>query len=130
LLNVQEKLKPGRVRNIHELAVTEDLLKVVLQYAEENQAHRVVSINLQVGELRDFTEEWMQRYFDYLSRETIAEGGKIVIKTIPVTMECLDCAHVFNADIRQDNLLCPGCGGAKTKLVSGNEFLIESIGVI
>ncbi len=128
--NVQEKLKPGRVRNIHELAVTEDLLKVVLQYAEENQAQRVVVINLQVGELRDFTEEWMQRYFDHLSRGTIAEGGRIVIRKIPVAIECLDCTHVFNADIRQNTLLCSGCGSAKTKLVSGNEFLIESIGVI
>ncbi len=101
-----------------------------MQYAEENQAQRVVIINLQVGELRDFTEEWMQRYFDHLSRGTIAEGGKIVIKKISVAMQCLECEHSFNADIRQDNLLCPGCGCPQVKLVSGNEFLIESIGVI
>ena len=128
--NVRERVNPGRVRIIHELAITEDLLKVVMQYAEENQAQRVVIINLQVGELRDFTEEWMQRYFDYLSRGTIAEGGKIVIRKSPVAVQCLECAHAFNADIRQDNLLCPGCGCPQVKLVSGNEFLIESIGVI
>jgi hydrogenase nickel incorporation protein HypA/HybF len=101
-----------------------------MQYAEENQAQRVVVINLQVGELRDFTEEWMQRYFDHLSRGTIAEGGRIVIRKIPVAVQCLECVHTFNADIRQDNLLCPVCGCQQVKLVSGNEFLIESIGVI
>jgi hydrogenase nickel incorporation protein HypA/HybF len=101
-----------------------------LKYAEENQTHQVVSIQLQVGELRDFTEEWMQRYFDYLSRGTIAEGGKISIKRIPVTVKCIECAHSFNADIRQDNILCPDCGSTKNELVSGDEFLIESIEVI
>jgi hydrogenase nickel incorporation protein HypA/HybF len=101
-----------------------------LKYAEENQTHQVVRIQLQVGELRDFTEEWMQRYFDYLSRGTIAEGGKISIKRIPVTVKCIECAYSFNADIRQDNILCPDCGSTKNELVSGDEFLIESIEVI
>lgn len=101
-----------------------------MKYAEDNQACRVVSINLRVGELRDLTEEWMQRYFDYLSRGTIAEGGKIVLRRTPATVKCGECACSFTADIRRDNILCPDCGCAKIELVSGNEFLIESIGVI
>ena len=115
---------------MHELAVTEELLKLVLKYAEENGAQRVVSINLRVGEMRDFTEEWMQRYFDYLSRGTIAEGGKIVLKTIPVKMECNECNATFGADIRQADINCPGCGSARSRVTAGNEFIIESIGVI
>ena len=115
---------------IHELAITEELLKLVLKYAEENDAQRVVSINLQVGELRDFTEEWMQRYFDYLSHGTMAEGGKIVLKTIPVEMECNKCQAAFGADIKQAEINCPECGSTGCRLAAGNEFIIESIGVI
>ncbi len=101
-----------------------------MKYAEDNQASRIVSIYLQVGELRDFEEEWMQRYFDYLSRGTIAEGGKIVLKKIPASARCVQCAHTFNTDIKQDNVYCPGCGCSKIELVTGNEFLLESIEVI
>ncbi len=101
-----------------------------MKYAEENKACRIASIHLEVGELRDIAEEWMQRYFDYLSQGTIAEGGKIVVKRTPVVLKCLGCANCFNADIRQENILCPGCGSAKNELVSGSEFLIESIEVI
>lgn len=101
-----------------------------MKYAQENKARRVASIHLQVGELRDLTEEWMQRYFDYLSHGTIAEGGKVVIKRTPVTLKCVECTDSFNADIRHQNILCPVCGSAKIELVSGREFLIESIGVI
>ena len=118
------------VFNIHELAITEELLKLVLKYAEENDAQRVISINLQVGELRDFTEEWMQRYFDYLSRGTIAEGGKVVLKTIPVEMECNECMATFRADIKQADIKCPDCSSPSCRVIAGNEFIIESIGVI
>ncbi len=112
------------------MAVTESLLKIVIKHAEENGANRVHSIQLQVGELRDLTEEWMQRYFDYLSEGTLAEGGKILMTRIPVTFRCGGCAHTFSADIRQSKLLCPACGHESCELIAGNEFLIESIGVI
>jgi hydrogenase nickel incorporation protein HypA/HybF len=112
------------------LAVTEGVLNVVLKYAEENEAQRVVSIHLQVGELRDITEEWVQRYFDYLSRGTIAEGGKIAIKRIPAALKCLECEEIFKANIRQEKIICPGCDSVKNELVAGSEFLIESIEVI
>lgn len=119
-----------RVFIIHELAVTEDILQVVLKYATENNARRVAGIHLQVGELRDLEEEWIQRYFDYLSRGTMAEGAKILVKRIPVTLACAECADLFHADIRQEEISCPGCGSKNIRLVSGREFLIEGIGVI
>ena len=52
--------------------------------------------------MRDLTEEWMQRYFDYLSEGTLAEGGKIIMTRIPVAFRCEACAHTFSADIRQN----------------------------
>ncbi|MGM0652567.1 MAG: hydrogenase maturation nickel metallochaperone HypA [Bacillota bacterium] len=115
---------------IHELAMTESLLTIVLKHAEENNAEKVVSVQLQVGELRDIVEEWMQHYFDYLSKGTIAEGAKIMIRTIPVSLRCEKCAHLFSADIRNNDPLCPLCSCKRCEVTGGNEFLIESIGVI
>lgn len=118
------------VSHIHELAITESLLKIVLKHAEDNNAEKVVSVQLQVGEMRDITEEWMQRYFDYLSKGTMAEGAKIMIRTIPVTFRCEGCAHLFSADIRKGDPVCPLCSGRRGQVTGGNEFLIVSIGVI
>ncbi len=115
---------------IHELAITEAVLKIVLKYAADNQAARVVSIRLQAGELRDLTEEWIQRYFDYLSPGTLAEGAIISLTRIPVQMTCQDCQTSFSADIHLDQIECPACGNDKTALSGGDEFLIESIEVI
>ncbi len=80
--------------------------------------------------MRDISEEWVQRYFDYLSKDTMAEGAKIMIRTIPVTLRCAGCAHLFSADIRQGDSTCPLCTCSRGQVTGGDEFLIESIGVI
>ncbi len=116
--------------NIHELAVTESILKVVLKHAEASNAQKVVSIDLKVGEMRDFVEEWMQWYFDYLSKGTVAEESKINVTKIPVKFQCKECAENFNADVKEKEIYCPCCESKQVELVSGTEFFIESIGVI
>lgn len=83
-----------------------------------------------VGELRDIVEEWMQWYYDHLSKGTIAEGSKLNVKTSPVKFRCFDCQEAFTADIRNQELNCPSCQSESIELVSGREFFIESIGVV
>ena len=39
---------------MHELAVTEGMLKVVLRHAELNRAKQVVAITLQIGEMTGY----------------------------------------------------------------------------
>ena len=90
----------------------------------------MVSIHLQVGELRDLTEEWIQRYFDYLSPGTLAEGAKITLTRVPVKMACQACQASFSSDIHSAKIECPECGNDKPTLTGGDEFLIESIEVI
>ena len=38
---------------MHELAFTQDVLKIVLKHAESNNARKVVAVKLRMGELRD-----------------------------------------------------------------------------
>ena len=118
------------VPEIHELAITESLLGTVLKHAAQSGGERVVTINLQVGELRDLSEEWIQRYFDYLSKGTAAEGAKIMVRTIPATIECRECSDQFSADIRKGDSPCPRCSSTRVRVCGGDEFVIESIGVI
>jgi hydrogenase nickel incorporation protein HypA/HybF len=116
---------------MHELAVTENILKTVLRHAEADRAQRVVSVNLRIGELTDLVDEWVQRYFDYLSRGTIAQGAAIRIERTPVTFRCETCGKLFPVKVREPGgNVCPDCGGGKSVLVSGREFFIKNIEVI
>ncbi|MCD6569253.1 MAG: hydrogenase maturation nickel metallochaperone HypA [Deltaproteobacteria bacterium] len=116
---------------MHELPITESILNIVLKHAEANNVNKVISISLKIGELSDLVNEWVQRYFDYLSKDTIAEGAKLKIERTPVVIQCDKCGLSFQVNIRESKTIrCPDCGGKEVTLVSGREFYINSIDVI
>ncbi len=116
---------------MHELSVTESLLQVVLRHAGEGGAGKVVSVSVRIGELSDLVSDWMQRYFDYLSRGTIAEGARIRIERIPATFRCDVCGDVFPADPRtRETIRCPRCACEAMTLVTGRECFVEQIEVM
>jgi len=116
---------------MHELPVTESILRIVLRHAEEAKAGKVVSVSLRIGELSDVIDEWLQRYFDYLSKGTLAEGAELRVERMPVVFRCEVCGDSFQVNIREvKDVVCPACGGGKATFVSGREFFIKAIEVI
>lgn len=116
---------------MHELQVTERILGIVLKYASADNASKVISINLKIGELSDLEDEWLQDYFNYLSKDTIAEEAKLKIERVPVVMECDECGHSFTVNIREiRDIECPECGNKQSTLISGREYQIQNLEVI
>ena len=116
---------------MHELQVTESILSIVLKHAQENNVRKIVSIHLKIGELSDLENEWIQRYFDYLSNGTVAEGAKLEIERSPVVMQCNSGLHKFEVDIKQmKDIQCPECGDKDCKLISGREYYIKHMEVL
>jgi hydrogenase nickel incorporation protein HypA/HybF len=114
---------------MHELSVTQSILEIALDYANRNQASKIIEIHLQIGEVTDFDDEWIQRYFDFVSKGTIAEGAKLRITRIPAQLQCQDCSHIFSLDRSTWNSQCPSCQSKATQLVTGREFRIEALEV-
>jgi hydrogenase nickel incorporation protein HypA/HybF len=113
---------------MHELPVTQSILDIVLKHAAKNQVTKIHAINLSVGELSDLQDEWIQRYFDYISKGTLAEGAKLVIERIPVKFRCTACSEEFQANVREmKDISCPSCGKNDLSLVSGREYYIKSM---
>ncbi len=116
---------------MHELPVINSILKVVLKHAVENDVKQVIAVHLQVGELSDLEDKWMQQYFDHLAKDSIAEGAQLKIERIPVVMKCSDCGMSFTVDIKEDKSpVCPGCNGQKSTMISGREYLIKNLEAI
>ena len=115
---------------MHELPVTESILKVVLKHAEMNRVRQVMAIHLQVGKLSDLEDEWIQRYFDYLSKGTLAQGAKLKIERMPIMIKCDACAASYEADATKlGDLVCPSCGEKGGTLLSGREYYIKDMEV-
>jgi hydrogenase nickel incorporation protein HypA/HybF len=113
---------------VHELPVTQSILEVVLRHAAMHQVRKVHSISLAVGEMSDLEDDWIQKYFDYISKGTLAEGAKLKIERVPVVFRCKACSEEFPANIREDrDIACPSCGGCDLDLVSGREYYIRNM---
>lgn len=116
---------------MHELPVTESILKIVLTHAEKNDVRRVMTIQLQVGRLSHLEDEPMQRYFDYVSKGTLAEGAKLQIERTPIRLECNACAESYTVENANEiDTPCPQCGKKDAKLISGREYFIKNMEVM
>ena len=114
---------------MHELSVTQSILEISLEYAQRNQAKQIVAIYLRVGEVTDFNDEWIQRYFDFVSKGTIAEGARLRLTRTPAKLQCRACSFIFPLDRSSWNSQCPSCQSKDTELISGREFRVESLEV-
>lgn len=110
---------------MHEFAITDEMIKLVVDQADKAGIAKVEKINLIVGTLTGYVNESIQFYFDMLSKGTIAEGAKLLFETIPGKLQCQSCQQTF--ELSQFEYICPSCGGTSVKLVSGNELRVESI---
>ncbi|UYO64359.1 hydrogenase maturation nickel metallochaperone HypA [Acetobacterium wieringae] len=116
---------------MHETVVTKEIFESVLLHAEKNNAIKVVSVNLRVGELSDLSEKWIQQFYDYFSKGTIAEGAKIVIKRSPIILQCDSCKANYVVKIEKiKDSHCPECGCDKANMVAGHEYYIGGIEIL
>jgi hydrogenase nickel incorporation protein HypA/HybF len=113
---------------MHELPVTEGILSVALEAAQQNGARRIMAIDLVIGELAGIVDDSVQFYFDILSKDTIAEGAILRFRREPAVAACGDCGHQFPVEAPL-TAICPVCGGIRLHVSGGREFFVESIEV-
>jgi hydrogenase nickel incorporation protein HypA/HybF len=118
---------------MHELSLTKNILDAAIKYARRTDSRKVVAIVLRLGALRDIKKEWIQHYFNYISKGTIAEDAEILVIADPIVCHCQDCGKDFEInrdDYACEAILCPNCSTPNYTLISGTKFQIEGIEVI
>jgi len=112
---------------VHELAVTESVLKIVLESAADAGAEKVMGIDLVIGDLSTFVDESVQFYFDMLSQGTPAQNARLNFRRVPARLRCRECGREFLPDAEEWE--CPHCGTLGGDVIAGREFRVESIDV-
>ena len=112
---------------MHELSITENILKIALRHAEQAGAKRITKLNLVIGELSGAVGESVQFYWDIVTTDTIAEGSLLHFEYIQASLCCLACEHVFPMDGKSTT--CPACGKSRVVAAGGDDFRLESIEV-
>lgn len=112
---------------MHELGITENIVNIALDKANEAQASKVTQINLVIGELSGVVPDCIQFYFGSLSKDTIAQEAVLHFELVPAQLRCRNCSTIFHP---QDTLWsCPECRGQSVEIFKGRELYIESLEV-
>jgi hydrogenase nickel incorporation protein HypA/HybF len=110
---------------MHELAITESILQIATRHAQQAEASRVTDIHIVIGKLSSIVDDSVQFYWDMISEETICAGAVLHFERRPAKMACQDCGS--NYTLEGELVLCPQCGSARVKVISGEEFFLDSI---
>ena len=113
---------------MHELPIMKSIYKTVVTKAESVQATSIRRIVLEVGGLRDYVPEIMQRYWDYIAAGSIAEGARIEVREIDAVAHCGRCGNDYK--ITRGHFAeprCPVCGYDRGELIAGSELRIVGI---
>jgi hydrogenase nickel incorporation protein HypA/HybF len=109
---------------MHELALSSAIVNTVAKHAG---GRRVSTVNLRVGRLRQVVPDTLEFYFEFVARDTVCEGARLIQEVIDARLRCKPCAYEW--DIEIPAFRCPKCGGSDVEIASGNEFEVESIEV-
>ena len=112
---------------MHEFAITQSMLEVVLKQAAAANAEKVTGINAVIGEMTGVIEESVKFYLEMLARGTVAEGARLNVTSVPGRVKCRACGEI--TDLRPFDFTCPKCGGVSLEVVGGRELFVESIEV-
>lgn len=110
---------------MHELSITENLLKLAIDHAERHNANKVTNLHLVIGQLSSIVDDSVQFYWDIISAGSICQGAKLHFERIPAQLHCLDCEVTYA--IPNELTPCPHCGSLRIKTMCGDEFRLDSI---
>lgn len=107
---------------MREIETVRSILAQVLQQAN---SHPVTDVNLVLGEIAEISDATVQQYWHELGKGTLAEQARLHFRFIKAEVQCMACFQKYHP---LDKIIhCPYCGSYGAKILTGEEFHLESI---
>lgn len=107
---------------MHELQYTQKIFKKSLLQAD---AKRVKNVHLIIGEISELDQTLIEQYWRELSKGSNAEHAQLHFRFIRAEVQCMACFNKYHP--QNGEIQCPYCGSYGAKILSGEEFDLESI---
>jgi hydrogenase nickel incorporation protein HypA/HybF len=109
------------------MAITHNLLDLVLDHTARAGVDRVTDVHVAIGELSNVVGAPMQLYWEILSVGSAAEGSHLHLRRVPAQLECRGCASRFRPE--QKGPCCVTCAGTRLRILAGDDLQLEAIDV-
>jgi hydrogenase nickel incorporation protein HypA/HybF len=107
---------------MHELSIAQAIVDLVTRHAA---GRRVVSVEVNVGHLRQVVPDSLQFAFGLVTQGTALDGVELVITHVPAAGRCRDCGA---ESVMEDfPLCCARCGGLNVDVLAGEELLVDAL---
>ena len=123
---------------MHEASIAQSIVQTVLQEAAKQNASRVESVEIEIGELTFLGVEQIKFWVKTGFQESIAENAEIHFQEIKGRILCEECG--FDGDLKTEDdpiyhttlpaFCCPKCQSTKIKITQGKEAIIQRIKII
>ena len=110
---------------MREAAATQSILTKALLKVRDSAASRIKSIQIAIGEISDLDQTSIRRHWEELARNTPAEHAQLHFRFIKAEVQCMACFSKYSPE--GGKIHCPYCGSYGAKILSGEEFFLESI---
>ncbi len=110
---------------MHEMSIAQSILKIVVPQAERNGAKKIKLIRVRAGELRGIVQEQLSFLFEFVAKDTIAEGATLAVERVPIKSVCKECKHEFM--VQEYSFICPECESKDVDTIEGMELDVKEI---
>ncbi|MAT03448.1 MAG: hydrogenase expression protein HupH [Acidimicrobiaceae bacterium] len=104
------------------------LCRAIAATVESHADGRPVSVvRITVGHFRQVVPDSMVHCWELQVHGTELDGSRLVIDEVPAVIECAGCGARTTLELPVHR--CGQCDSLSTRLISGEEFLIDSIDI-
>ncbi len=111
---------------MHELSVTQEIVRILVDEAERHGVKSVDSVKLSLGAFSTFQPYAVNFYFDILKKDhPMLKNTRLEIEVRPGECVCRECGkRFFSESLTQSLPVCPNCGSIFVEILSGRDFKI------
>ncbi len=108
---------------MHEFSIVQDLLNMCEKYAAENNATKIIKVEVKIGKLSGVEPYLLQTAFDTFKEKTICDGAEFCIHHQDLIVRCNDCDK--ESTLEKNTFSCPECEGAVEVLDGEDMYLMR-----
>jgi len=108
---------------MHEYSIASSLLRLAEDQVAKHAAERVLGLEIRIGDLAGVEVDLLETAWSLVRERSCCDGVDLAITRVEACWACTECER----EIERGSLLaCPDCG-AKAKLMSGDELVLDRI---